>query len=113
MCLGMDRVVVDLLNSALEHPDPFETTLGAARWWAKAGSRLQLRVEVHGKPCFDSHLAAALRALRTSVAAATRAGSAHVRFAGTGADAVLFPIAHACAAFLGGPQSARLRPGFR
>lgn len=98
----MDRIAISLLNTAREHPDPLETPLGAARWWAsvsEAASALALRPV--GKPRFDAALTAELRHLRAALEAALDgAEGLGPRFTGTASDQVLFTAAHAAAALL-------------
>ena len=92
MPLAMDRLVVALLNTGAEHPDPLETPLGTARWWAGLAVALPPM-----KPRFDGALSEALRELR--VAARKYASGDHgplpVRFRGDATDAILFEVAHA------------------
>jgi predicted RNA-binding Zn ribbon-like protein len=104
----MDHLLVSFLNTALERPDPFDSPMGAARWWASVqGSLRPLTMTVEGKPRFDRVLLERLRALRAAVAY-VRHGA--IAFTGSQAiDAVLFPIAHAAAAFLGSDRSSRLK----
>ncbi|HEV3153934.1 MAG TPA: CGNR zinc finger domain-containing protein [Candidatus Baltobacteraceae bacterium] len=91
----MDHVVVALLNSASEVPDPLDSALGAARWWSSVNAQRPQSVTVEGKPRFDAALAAALRSLRGSLAVAIEGGTASVTFTGTAADRILFQIATA------------------
>jgi predicted RNA-binding Zn ribbon-like protein len=100
MALAMDHLVVALLNTALEDPDPLETALGAARWWSGIVPSPGLPL-VAGKPRFDGALAEALRHLRGDVAGLVSGSSAGIapRFRSDGADVILFGVLHAaCAA---------------
>jgi predicted RNA-binding Zn ribbon-like protein len=110
MHLAVDQLIVSLLNSA-EPPDPFDTALEAARWWASVQDRLQpLRVNVAAKPRFNPALLAEIRALREVLAKAARGDAASFRFSGDAStDAVLFPLTHAAAAFFSSERAQRLK----
>lgn len=105
----MDRVLVALLNTAAEEPDPLETALGAARWWSSMNAPDAGGVTVDGKPRFDAGLAAALRNLRESVRTAADGGTATIRFTGTAADRLIFRLAAAALESFGGGRSARIK----
>lgn len=92
MPLAMDHLVVALLNTGREHPDPLEAPLGTARWWAGLNVALPAL-----KPRFDAALSQALRSLRAAAqnyASGDRAPSP-VTFRGDSSDAILFEVAHA------------------
>lgn len=107
----MDRLTVSLLNTGLAKPDPLETPLGAALWWASirdAAAGLPLQAGL--KPRFDPVLAGELRAFRNALAEMLAGGEPlAVRFTGTPADGVLFPIAHAAAVLLAGERRHRVK----
>ena len=111
MALAMDRLAISLLNTARENPDPLETPLGAARWWASAGEAASaLALRPAGKPRFDAALTAELRHLRAALEAALDgAEGCGPRFMGTASDQVLFAVAHAAAALLGSERRSRLK----
>jgi len=93
MPLAMDRLVVALLNTGAERPDPLETPLGTARWWASLAIPLPAI-----KPRFDAALSQALRSLREAAqayASGDKAVSLTLTFRGDASDAILFEAAHA------------------
>lgn len=104
----MDHLAVDLANTALRSPDPLQTPTGAALWWASLARHAGLGIAA-GKPRFDPALAAALRRLRAAVLEALSGEPLELRFTGTSADAVLFPIAHAAVGLLRGSRSGRVK----
>jgi hypothetical protein len=88
----MDDVLVSLLNTAREQPDPLESAPGSARWWAACGITLEV------KPRFDPRLAAALGSVRRWLEAAVagnRVPGPTPPFRGEASDAVLFEVLHA------------------
>lgn len=88
----MDRLVVALLNTGAERPDPLETPLGTARWWADLAIALPAM-----KPRFDAALSQALRSLRAA-AQSVASGAQEplpLAFRGDASDAILFEVAHA------------------
>ena len=92
----MDRLLIALLNTALEEPDPLETPLGTARWWSQTAPPAN-PLSSGGKPRFDAGLARAVRTLREDVLALA-AGEAHhltPTFRGDGGDEMLFELAYA------------------
>lgn len=106
----MDSLVVAMLNSAREDTDPFETPLGAARWWAEhgaAGSEPFPQV----KPRFDSALASALRSIRAAADAILKngGGSLPLAFRGDASDVILFRLKHAIATAFATGQMERVR----
>lgn len=96
--------MVSLLNTATEKPDPLETPIGVARWWAGLGIGLDC------KPRFDPPLAAALRSLRKTLQAtlAGRPEPLPLAFRGHPSDAILFEVLHAARAALGEGASRQL-----
>lgn len=91
----MDHLVVALLNTAREAPDPLETPLGTARWWA-ALERSGAFPLAASKPRFDAALASALRDLRAEAARLVGGeGALSLCFRGDASDAVLFELIHA------------------
>ncbi len=112
MRLAMDRLLLSLVNTRLELPDPLETPLGAARWWATVQPLAgPAAVAVPGKPRFDAALASWLRSLRESLAGAMSAETPfEVRFTGIAqADAVLFPVAYAALTLLLSKRAKRIK----
>lgn len=105
MHLAMDRLCLALLNTATERPDPLETPLGAARWWAGHG------VPLAGKPRFDPALSAALRDIRAAVQAQVSGRDAAIaaQFRGDASDAILFEVLHAVRAAAAAGTLHRLR----
>lgn len=93
MALAMDRLIVSLLNTAVEDPDPLETALGTARWWASE------RIAVGGKPRFDLALSQAVRTVRSTLAALIDGADAAVTppppFRGDASDAIMFEVLYA------------------
>jgi predicted RNA-binding Zn ribbon-like protein len=87
----MDRLLVSLLNTAREQPDPLESPLGTAHWWAGCG------IPLPGKPRFDRALASALVRLRAWIEAsvAGQAPGEPLSFTGEPSDAILFEVLHA------------------
>ncbi|HZT11248.1 MAG TPA: CGNR zinc finger domain-containing protein [Candidatus Baltobacteraceae bacterium] len=105
----MDRLLVALLNTAVQEPDPLETALSAARWWSTMNAPDPPGVTVEGKPRFDAALAGALRGLRDSVRTAAEGGTATIRFTGTAADRVIFRLAAAALDAFGSRRSPRIK----
>lgn len=107
----MDQVAISLLDTARQQPDPLDTSLGAAKWWASVRSEAAvLPATPEGKPRFDVPLAAELRRLRAGLEGALDGGAAPVpRFTGTPSDYVLFAVAHAVAALLASERRQRLK----
>lgn len=107
----MDRLAISLLETARQNPDPLETPIGAAKWWAsvqEAASGMPLRPA--GKPRFDAGLAAELRHLRSALEAAVdEEDGPELRFTATAADQVLFTVAHAAAVLLASERRKRLK----
>ena len=91
MTLAVDHLVVSLLNTTVESPDPLETPLGTARWWAAQG------IVVEGKPRFDAALAAALRSIRSALEEHLTGAdqAAPLPFRGDASDAIVFELLHA------------------
>lgn len=111
MVIAMDHIPLSLVNTRLETPDPLETPLGVARWWANLQPMMSAAAARDAKPHFDVALAAELRALRRMVSGALTGRTApQFRFTGSPAtDAVLFPIAHATLNLLSSKQAWRIR----
>lgn len=103
----MDRLLVSFLNTAFESPDPLESALSAAKWWASVHSLTSgLTVTVRGKPRFDRALLESLRLLRQALVAQ----SPSLAFSGSeAADTVLFPLAYAATALLNSERARRLK----
>jgi predicted RNA-binding Zn ribbon-like protein len=101
----MDHLLISLLNTLGENPDPLETPLGAARWWAAAG------IAMEGRPRFDASLSAALRQLRAALIRGLAGQNATVRvpFRGDASDAILFEVMHVARTYFAGKQTARIR----
>lgn len=97
------------MNTAREVPDPLESPLGAARWWAAAGIALE------AKPRFDPALAAALRRLRSAIERGVSGAPCPLpaEFRGDASDAILFEALHAarCAAADGRLRKVRVCAG--
>jgi predicted RNA-binding Zn ribbon-like protein len=106
----MDHLLVALLNTAAERPDPLETPLGVARWWAGQAPG-GLPAAVSGKPRYDSALAEALQRLRSQLQAALAGAAAPpaLRFRGDASDAILFEIAVAASMAARTGSLARIR----
>jgi predicted RNA-binding Zn ribbon-like protein len=111
----MERLLVSFLNTRLASPDPLETGLEAARWWASVQSDLpRLRPALSGKPRFDGALLTAMREIRAAIAATAAGEPAEFAFTGRPqTDAVLFPIVHAACGLFAGPRARRLKPCVR
>ncbi len=107
----MDRLLLSLLNTLSETPDPLESALGTARWWAalrRGGPALPYAA---GKPRFDASLARSLRELRTALILAVDVGTGELPllFRGDGSDAILFPLTYAACQAAAGEKLRRLR----
>jgi len=107
----MDQLVVSLLNTGRQEPDPLQTPLGAARWWASVQPEAQrLPPAMAVKPRFDVRLVEPLRALRDALTAALAGQPAPPVFTGsTATDAVLFPIAYAAASLLAAGRTEHIK----
>ncbi len=108
----MDRLIVSLLNTAGEDPDPLDSPLGAARWWGRVQAEVrQIPRAIAAKPRFDLRLCEALKAHRSNVSALLRGEARAPEFTSLpGADAVLFPLAYAVARLLAQDRGTRIKP---
>lgn len=107
----MDRLVVSLLNTAADVPDPLETPLGTARWWAAAQGAAPALPLPERKPRFDAALSSALRALRASLASriAGEGTELPLAFRADASDAILFTLTHAACSAIAGESIRRVR----
>jgi predicted RNA-binding Zn ribbon-like protein len=110
MRFAMDSVVVALLNTTIEQPDPLADPLGTARWWASVLPTLSTAVPgIQVKPRFTMETSADLRRLREAVA--RLAAGEKVTYAGgsPGSEAIRFPILSEAAALYREGRLSRVR----
>lgn len=110
--LVMDRLILSLMNTSRERPDPLQSPVGAARWWSSVQDCLSpLALRPSEKPRFDPGLADRLRLLRGHIGEALdHSGYLSVEFTGTAeTDGVLLPVVWAALAILGSSRAARFR----